>query len=92
MAIVEANGVKIQYQETGSGEETLVFSHGLLWSHHMFRAQVEYFKSKYRIIAYDHRGQGQSEYRAPFDMDTLGDDAAALIKTLCDGPVHFAGL
>lgn len=92
MPIVEANGVKIYYQETGSGEETLVFSHGLLWSHHMFRAQVEYFKSKYRIIAYDHRGQGQSEYRTPFDMDTLADDAAALIKTLCDGPVHFAGL
>jgi pimeloyl-ACP methyl ester carboxylesterase len=92
MPIVEANGVKIYYQETGSGEETLVFSHGLLWSHHMFRAQVEYFKSKYRIIAYDHRGQGQSEYRTPFDMDTLAEDAAALIKSLCDGPVHFAGL
>jgi pimeloyl-ACP methyl ester carboxylesterase len=92
MSIVEANGVKLYYQETGSGEETLVFSHGLLWSHHMFRAQVEYFKSKYRIIAYDHRGQGQSEYRTPFDMDTLADDAAALIRTLCDGPVHFAGL
>ncbi len=92
MLIVEANGVKLYYQETGSGEETLVFSHGLLWSHNMFRAQVEYFKSKYRIIAYDHRGQGQSEYRTPFDMDTLADDAAALISILCDGPVHFTAL
>lgn len=92
MPIVEANGVKLYYQESGSGKETVVFSHGLLWSHHMFKAQVDFFKSKYRIIAYDHRGQGQSEHRAPFDMDTLADDAAALIQKLCDGPVHFAGL
>lgn len=92
MPTVEVNGVKIYYQETGNGEETLVFSHGLLWSHHMFRAQVEYFKSKYRIIAYDHRGQGQSEHCGPFDMDTLADDAAALIQICCVGPVHFAGL
>ncbi len=92
MPQVEVNGVKIFYQETGSGEETLVFSHGLLWSHHMFRAQVDYFKTNYRIIAYDHRGQGQSEFIGPFDMDTLAEDAAMLIEKICEGPVHFAGL
>jgi len=92
MPIAEVNGIEIYYEESGKGEETLVFSHGLLWSSHMFRAQVEYFKSKYRVIAYDHRGQGQSEFRAPFDMDTLTDDAAALIRSVCNGPVHFAGL
>lgn len=92
MPIVQVNGVKIFYEEKGTGKETVVFSHGLLWSHRMFYAQVDFLSQKYRVIAYDHRGQGQSEVKAPFDMETVAEDAAALIRELCDGPVHFVGL
>lgn len=92
MPHIQANGVNLYFEESGSGTETVVFSHGLLWSHKMFRAQVQYLQKKYRIIAYDHRGQGQSEVKGPFDMDTLYEDAAALIVALFDGPVHFVGL
>lgn len=92
MPTVEVNGVSLFYQEKGSGKETVVFSHGLLWSHRMFQAQVDALCENYRVIAYDHRGQGQSEVKAPFDMETVAEDAAALIQKLCDGPVHFAGL
>ncbi len=38
-----------------------MFSHGLLWNHKMFEPQINHLKNRYRIIAYDHRGQGQSE-------------------------------
>lgn len=92
MPEIEVNGVKLYYQEIGTGKETVVFSHGLLWSHKMFQAQVNLLSSSFRVIAYDHRGQGQSEVKGPFDMDTVAEDAAALIQQLCDGPVHFAGL
>jgi pimeloyl-ACP methyl ester carboxylesterase len=92
MPTVEVNGVSLFYQEKGSGKETVVFSHGLLWSHRMFRAQVDALSENYRVIAYDHRGQGQSEVKAPFDMETVAEDAASLIQKLCDGPVHFVGL
>lgn len=92
MPTVEVNGIKLFYEEKGAGEETLVFSHGLLWSHRMFRAQVEFLSKTYRVIAYDHRGQGQSEVKGPFDMDTVAEDAATLIQKVCKGPVHFAGL
>jgi pimeloyl-ACP methyl ester carboxylesterase len=92
MPYIQANGINLYFEESGSGKETIVFSHGLLWSQRMFRAQVEFLRKKYRIIAYDHRGQGKSEVKVPFDMDTLYEDASALISVLCEGPVHFVGL
>lgn len=92
MPSIEANGVKLFYEEKGTGKETIVFSHGLLWSHRMFQAQIEYLSERYRVIAYDHRGQGQSEVKGPYDMDTVAEDAAALIQKLCSGAVHFVGL
>jgi pimeloyl-ACP methyl ester carboxylesterase len=92
MPNVIANGVSLYYEEKGSGKETLVFSHGLLWSHKMFEEQIREFSKDYRVIAYDHRGQGQSEVKGPYDMDTIAQDAAALIEELGLKEVHFAGL
>ncbi|GAB2480323.1 alpha/beta fold hydrolase [Algoriphagus taiwanensis] len=92
MPFQEANGVNLYYEEKGNGKEVVLFSHGLLWSHKMFAAQVEVLSKSYRVIAYDHRGQGQSESKGPFDMDTVAEDAAALIENLGLGKVHFAGL
>jgi pimeloyl-ACP methyl ester carboxylesterase len=93
MAFKEVNGAKIYYQETGSGPETIVFSHGLLMSADMFDEQVKAFSGRYRCISYDHRGQARSEVTdAGYDMDSLSDDAAALIRELDCAPCHFAGL
>jgi pimeloyl-ACP methyl ester carboxylesterase len=92
MPSIFVNGVNLYYEEHGAGEETIVFAHGLLWSHKMFEAQISALSQSYRVIAYDHRGQGKSEVKGPFDMDTVADDAIALIDTLQLGKVHFAGL
>jgi 3-oxoadipate enol-lactonase len=92
MPTVFANGVNLHYEDQGTGKETIVFSHGLLWSHRMFEAQVSELSKTYRVIAYDHRGQGRSEVKGPFDMDTVTNDAISLIETLALGKVHFVGL
>ncbi|WP_026953313.1 alpha/beta fold hydrolase [Algoriphagus mannitolivorans] len=92
MPFIEANGVNLFYEEKGEGKETVVFSHGLLWSHEMFIAQIDELSKTHRVIAYDHRGQGKSEVKGPFDMETVYADAAALIENLNLGKVHFAGL
>jgi 3-oxoadipate enol-lactonase len=87
------NGVELYYEETGSGPETIVFSHGLLMSGDMFAEQVQAFQKDYRCICYDHRGQSRSEITpSGYDMDTLADDAAALILELDCSPCHFAGV
>jgi pimeloyl-ACP methyl ester carboxylesterase len=93
MPKIKINGVNLNYTDTGSGKETILFSHGLLMSGNMFAKQIEYFSKNYRCIAYDHRGQAGSEVgQTGYDMDTLADDAAKLIEELNAGPCHFVGL
>lgn len=95
MPTVRVNGVELFYKETGHGSETIVFSHGLLMDHSMFEAQRAALDKtgRYRVIAYDHRSQGQSEDPGTgYDMETLSDDAAGVIEGLNAAPCHFAGL
>lgn len=83
----------MHYIDVGNGPETIIFSHGLLFSNAMFAKQVEHLKDRYRCIAFDHRGQGGSPVtKDGYDMDTLSEDAIALIEKLDIGPCHFAGL
>jgi pimeloyl-ACP methyl ester carboxylesterase len=87
------NDVNLYYISEGMGEEIIIFSHGLLWSHKMFKDQIDYLKGKYSIIAYDHRGQGQSEVTdTVYDMEILSEDARQLIGKVSNKPVHFVGL
>jgi 3-oxoadipate enol-lactonase len=93
MPTLAANGVNLYYEETGTGPETIVFSHGLLWSGRMFQHQVEHLQDRYRVITYDHRGQGRSQVMpGGYDMDTLTADALALLDGLGVERCHFAGL
>ncbi len=93
MPWLSVNGATIYYEEHGTGPETIVFAHGLLWSGRMFDHQVNALKDRYRCITFDFRGQGQSEVTASgYDMDTLTADAATLIEALHCAPCHFAGL
>lgn len=59
----------------------------------MFESQLEHLKSRYRCIAFDHRGQGQSPVtEGGYDTDSLTDDAIRLIESQDAGPCHFVGL
>lgn len=87
------NQARLYYSDSGTGNEIIVFSHGLLFDHRMWDAQVGYFRDRYRCIAYDHRGQGQSQVIGSEDMDTLYEDAVSLIEQLASNTkVHFIGL
>ncbi|NJC73782.1 alpha/beta fold hydrolase [Planosporangium thailandense] len=94
MPTATVNGTTLSYDDTGPRNGVaLVFSHSLFFNRSMFRHQVERFAADYRVVGYDHRGQGGSA-PAPLeslDMDTLTDDAAALIEHLDLGPCHFLG-
>lgn len=87
------NGVDLEVLDEGTGQ-ALCFSHGLLWDHHMFGPQIAAFRDKYRVIAWDHRGQGRSE--VPPDrsipIEQVTADAISLIEALGVAPVHFVGL
>src|SRR5260370_13348691 len=92
MPRLQVDGADLHYQEAGRGP-ALVFAHGLLWSSSMFRFQIAALRDRYRCIAFDFRGQGQSEVtRRGYDMDTPARDAAQLIEKLGAAPAHFLGL
>ena len=89
----KVNGANIYYEEHGSGPETIVFSHGFLWSGYMFHNQVDAMKDRNRCITFDHRGQGKSEItESGYDIDNVYKDAVALIEALECAPCHFVGL
>lgn len=88
------NDTELHYEDSGGPGEPIVFSHGLLWNTALFAPQVAALGGRYRCIAYDHRGQGQSsdDTRKAIGMDLLTEDVVALIKSLDLGRVHFCGL
>jgi 3-oxoadipate enol-lactonase len=87
------NGVRLAVEDSGGSGPTVLFSHGLLYTLRMWDAQIAALRARFRCVAYDHRGQGQSDAPATgLDMDSLTEDAAALIASLRLGPVHFVGM
>lgn len=59
----------------------------------MFGDQIAALSATARVIAFDHRCHGSSEnVQTEFGLQDLVDDAAALIRQTCNGPVHFVGM
>lgn len=96
MSFVELNGTRLYYEDTGPGStgQTIAFAHGLLWSTAQFAPQIAALRGRYRCIAWDHRGQGQSasDHREHIGIELVWQDAVALLEHLDTGPVHFCGL
>jgi 3-oxoadipate enol-lactonase len=93
MPKIQVNGAEIYFEEHGAGTEAIVFAHELLLSGRVFDRQVQALQDRYRCLTFDFRGQGQSQVTTSgYDVDTLTDDAAALIEALQCAPCHFVGL
>ena len=93
MPKIVSNGIQLHYEEMGSGPETIVFSHSYLADHTHFMPQMQALKDRYRCIAYDHRGHGQSTIADDgYDMENLYADAVGFIEALDCAPCHFIGL
>ncbi|MFB6262892.1 MAG: alpha/beta fold hydrolase [Bradymonadaceae bacterium] len=81
------------YEERGSGGRPILFSHGLLMDRRQYERQIERLSDGRRCVAYDHRGQGDSEVpdSPAIDMETVYVDAARLIERLDLAPCHVVG-
>ena len=94
MPVMQLNSVQISYQDSGPRDApAILLAHSLFFDHRMFEHQIAHFSDRYRVVVYDQRGHGDSPHPADgrYDMDTLTDDAAALIESLRLGAVHVVG-
>jgi 3-oxoadipate enol-lactonase len=88
------NGLDTYYEIHGTeGKPWLVFSHSLACSTRMWDGQIAAFKDRYRVLAYDTRGHGQSAApKGEYTLEGLADDLHALLQHLKIQKPHFAGL
>lgn len=74
-------------------QPAIVFLHGFFMDSRMFKHQVEYFKSEYRVICCDLRGFGQSDLgNTYFSLEDAADDISALLTHLNISKCVVAGM
>lgn len=88
------NGIETYYEIHGKqGAPWLVLSHSLACSVRMWDGQIEALKDRYRVLAYDTRGHGQSAApKGAYTLEQLADDLHGLLRNLKIEKAHFCGL
>jgi len=81
MTMIEANGTKIHYQESGKGFP-LVLAHGRGGNYLSWWQQVPAFAGQYRCITFDHRGWGLTEDDNDLGPRAFPDDLLSLLDAL----------
>ncbi|HXF04151.1 MAG TPA: alpha/beta fold hydrolase [Blastocatellia bacterium] len=91
MPRISVNDVEIYYDVQGKGEP-LLFIAGFGVGHWVWFRQVPSLSQQFRTIVFDNRGIGSSgDSQAPYTIEMLADDAAALIEGLGYGSAHIVG-
>ena len=90
--VFDGRGFQLHYEDVGHGD-TVVFLAGYLMDLHLYDAQVEGLKDRYRCMRLDRRGHGGSDLPpGPWTMDDLIEDAIALITSVAADPCHLVGM
>ena len=90
MPFAEINGQRIRFEDSGGDGPPIALSHGFLMDCEMFAPQVEALSPEFRVITWDERGSGETQFDGePFTywdsardclglLDHLGIDRAVL--------------
>ena len=87
------SGEKLFYEDTGSGNDTVIMLHGWTSSHFVYTEPVYLLREKARCIIYDHRGHSgsKSANKSQASMETLANDLHELICGLDLNNVTLVG-
>jgi pimeloyl-ACP methyl ester carboxylesterase len=92
MPLVELNGIKLNYDEFGTGPLVVMVmgtgSPGRVWQSHQVPALVD---AGFRVVTVDNRGIPPTDVPASMTITDLVSDTAALIRHLGGGPAHAVG-
>jgi pimeloyl-ACP methyl ester carboxylesterase len=92
MSFVENQGAKIYWDEQGSGEPMLLIM-GLGYPSYMWHRSRPMLAQRYRTIALDNRGVGQSDAPAGvYSIALMASDSAAVLDAAGVGSAHVYGV
>jgi 3-oxoadipate enol-lactonase len=92
MAFTENQGVKIYWDEQGSGDPILLIM-GLSYPSYMWHRSRPILCAQYRTIAFDNRGVGQSDVPpGPYTMAQMASDALAVLDAAGVERAHIFGV
>jgi pimeloyl-ACP methyl ester carboxylesterase len=94
MPMLDRDGVRIHYEVHGEGPPVLL-SHGYSATCRMWDGQIAALKDRYKVIVWDMRGHGESDYPADptaYSEALTVEDMAALLRTCGAGRAVIAGL
>src|SRR6185437_11158424 len=77
------DGTRLRYTDRGAGERTIVLVHGWKGSHRLWDPAVIRLAERFRVVAFDNRGMGESDKPGgPYDFDVLADDLGFVLEEL----------
>lgn len=83
MPTASVNGQQIHFDDTGGEGPPVILSHGFMMSGEMFVHQVEALRDDHRVITWDERGFGHTEFDGqPFTYWDSAADCLALLDHL----------
>jgi 3-oxoadipate enol-lactonase len=92
MAFLQNQGARIYWDEQGSGDPILLIM-GLGYPSYLWHRTRPALKERYRTIALDNRGSGQSDAPAgPYSIPLMASDAAAALDAAGVESAHVFGL
>jgi 3-oxoadipate enol-lactonase len=92
MKRAHVHGIEMAYEEAGNGP-AVVLLHGYPFNRSMWREQSEALSRKYRVVAPDLRGHGETTVTGEMaTMEQMARDVAALLDELRIERVTLAGL
>jgi 3-oxoadipate enol-lactonase len=92
MPVATANGIEIDYTDSGGHGPAVVFSHGFLMDRTMFDRQVTALTPQYRVITWDQRGHGGTRATGTFTYWDSAADVLALLDYLGVERAVLAGM
>lgn len=91
MKSIAIHSTQWRYEEQGKGTP-IVFVHGFPLDHRIWREQLAGLSDRFRVIAVDLKGFGQSRSTEAFTIDSMADELAEFVQRVAGQPCILAGL
>jgi 3-oxoadipate enol-lactonase len=93
MPFAEVNSQNIRFDDSGGDGPAVIFSHGFLMDREMFAHQVDALAPEFRVITWDERGFGETEFDGkPFSYWDSAADCLGLLDHLGIDRAVLAGM